>query len=265
MATGDAAAAAGMDLVAGSSAANTLDTEDNKTRDYIAPIKVALDAASSSSSAAAYTLVKRDVDGKFGVPTPTADTHPANKEYVDDVGTTSSDPLTIMRRNSAGQTAVATPTTSGQAANKGYVDSGLSQKAENDTVGEILAGYLNSEVYSRTLGGSYRNLYISNGGTLGWVSSSERFKENVADWTPDRQAILAMQLVQFQYKAEIDPDGVLEHGLIAEQLHELGLEWLVDYDAAGEPEGVRYDRISLALLSVVQDHDARLTALEQGA
>ncbi len=36
MAIGDDAAAAGMDLVAGTTAANTLDTEVNKTRDYIA-------------------------------------------------------------------------------------------------------------------------------------------------------------------------------------------------------------------------------------
>lgn len=36
MAIGDAAAAAGMDLVSGSALANTIDTEINKTRDYIA-------------------------------------------------------------------------------------------------------------------------------------------------------------------------------------------------------------------------------------
>lgn len=36
MATGDDAVAAGMALVVGTSMANTLDTEDNLTRDYIA-------------------------------------------------------------------------------------------------------------------------------------------------------------------------------------------------------------------------------------
>lgn len=35
MATGDAALAAGLDLVSGTAAANTIDTELNKTRDYI--------------------------------------------------------------------------------------------------------------------------------------------------------------------------------------------------------------------------------------
>lgn len=36
MAVGDDAVAAGMALVAGTSMANTLDTEDNLTRDYVA-------------------------------------------------------------------------------------------------------------------------------------------------------------------------------------------------------------------------------------
>lgn len=36
MATGDDAVAAGMALVVGTSMANTLDTEDNLTRDYVA-------------------------------------------------------------------------------------------------------------------------------------------------------------------------------------------------------------------------------------
>lgn len=36
MATGDDAVAAGMALVVGTSLANTLDTEDNLTRDYVA-------------------------------------------------------------------------------------------------------------------------------------------------------------------------------------------------------------------------------------
>jgi len=40
MAIGDAAASKGMDLVNGTEAANTLDTEINKTRDYIAELEI---------------------------------------------------------------------------------------------------------------------------------------------------------------------------------------------------------------------------------
>lgn len=274
MAIGDAAAAAGMDLVPGSAAANTIDTEINKSRDYIAPVKSAIDSASGSSSAAAGTLVRRGPDANFGVPTPTASTHPTPKAYVDDIGTTSDTPSTVMRRNSAGQTAVATPTTRGQAANKGYVDDSfvnpvISGPAQfNSAVG--IDGNLRASsavdfpgVYGNSLSGSWRNVYIKSTGELGWVASSRQFKKNIKTWSPDRQAILAMRLVEFQYKVAIDPDGAIQHGLIAEELHELGLTWLVDYGTSGVPEGVRYDLISLALLSVVQDHEERLTRLEE--
>lgn len=42
MAVGDDALAAGMDLVTGSELANTIDTEINKTRDYIAQLETTL-------------------------------------------------------------------------------------------------------------------------------------------------------------------------------------------------------------------------------
>lgn len=44
MAIGDTAAAAGLDLVAGTALANTLDTEENKTRDYIGDLKLKMPA-----------------------------------------------------------------------------------------------------------------------------------------------------------------------------------------------------------------------------
>ncbi|MNL85137.1 hypothetical protein D3C87_2133440 [compost metagenome] len=40
MAIGDTAAAAGLDLVSGAALANTLDTEENKTRDYVGDLKM---------------------------------------------------------------------------------------------------------------------------------------------------------------------------------------------------------------------------------
>ena len=44
MAIGDIAASAGLDLVSGAALANTLETEENKTRDYIGALKLAMPA-----------------------------------------------------------------------------------------------------------------------------------------------------------------------------------------------------------------------------
>lgn len=63
--------------------------------------------------------------------------------------------------------------------------------------------------------------------------------------------------------ASLDDEAYeLQHGLIAEDLDALGLDWLVDYGEDGQPEGVRYDRIALALLPVIQRQEQRIAAIE---
>ena len=44
--------------------------------------------------------------------------------------------------------------------------------------------------------------------------------------------------------------------VIAEEMHDLGLTWLVDYDEHGKPEGVKYERLVLAVahLGIRQGH-----------
>ncbi len=273
MAIGDAAAAAGMDLVSGAEQANTLDTEDNRTRDYIVQFTTWAkitgkplsfpnsDVSGAAAVSAAGKLARFGETGHLSFPSPVSGNHPATKSYVDDTaGSASVSAGSLMRRNSSGQVSVGSPTSGNHATPKDYVDEQVDTAV--DIAGQAIDGFLDSAVYSRTLSGSYRNVYVNSNGTLGWVPSSRTVKKNITNWTPDRQAILAMQLVQFQYKVAIDPDGAIQHGLIAEQLDELGLHWLVDYGTTGTPEGVRYDLIGLALLSVVQDHEARLAALE---
>ncbi|KZE91174.1 tail fiber domain-containing protein [Microbacterium sp. TNHR37B] len=296
MAIGDAAAAAGMAVVDGATTqANTIDTLINQTRDYLAgPYQ-------ATSDRLANRHVKRDAFGRARFGPPSDDYDAANKWYVDalinhhdqDAASITSGVFNLARIPTLPWSRISTanaivyadlnsdleqrlrygnfvgiklscdsPTSGSHVATKAYVDN------NDDSIlaiaGAAQDGYLSSAVYSRTISGSYRNVYVKSDGTLGWVSSSRRYKKNIRDWTPDRQAVLAMQLVEFQYKVAVDTDrtGAIEHGLIAEQLDELGLEWLVDYGTDGQPEGVRYDRISLALLSVIQDHETRLTNLE---
>lgn len=274
MADGDAAAAVGMSLVAGSAAANTLDTEMNKTRDYIATFTADIrSAVGNGTGAGANKLARFGASGNLAGADPTAGAHFATKQYVDGMGDTAATPNTVVKRGPSGQIAVGNPTAGAHAATKAYVDGMVTDMTVNTIQVNGAAGVDGNfrasgfvdfpSVYGNSLSGSWRNLYIKSNGELGWVSSSRRVKKNIKRWTPDRQAILAMELVQFQYKVAIDPDGAVQHGLIAEQLDELGLEWLVDYGESGTPEGVRYDLIALAVLSVVQEHDAEIAAIRQ--
>ena len=262
MATGDTALAEGMNLVPGTGQAKDLDTYDNETRDYIAKffrrvwsgvrdkttaaqVRTALGLGSAATydqnqSATPYTIVRRWGNGSVTGPDPTSRSEYATKAYVD--GSSGVD-------NTARSLAEQARSLAEQARS-------LAAQARN---GEMLP-----EVYSRTLGGYYRSLYVGADGLLGWVSSSRKFKKNIRPATVDPASVLSLQLVEFLYKVEIDTAriGELQHGLIAEDVHDAGLTWLVDYGTSGEPEGIRYDRLALALLPVVQHLDARLTALE---
>ena len=54
-------------------------------------------------------------------------------------------------------------------------------------------------------------------GKLGIAVSSVRFKEAIKPMDKASEAILALKPVTFRYKEEIDPDGIPQFGLVAEQ------------------------------------------------
>lgn len=113
---------------------------------------------------------------------------------------------------------------------------------------------------------SYVAAYLDGAGRLGATPSSRRFKQDIAAWSPETQALFAITLYTFRYKAaveELGEDAEVEVGVMAEDLHELGLNWLVVYDSDGLPFTVRYERIALLLIPTVQDHELRLLDLDQ--
>lgn len=116
-------------------------------------------------------------------------------------------------------------------------------------------GELNAGVYSRVLSSAYRALWIRSDGVTGYVPSSRQFKQDIesAEFTPEQ--LLAIRVVSYRYIEAVKLHGkkaTVEIGLIAEEVHDLGLHWLVDYDEKGKPFGVLYDRLSLAVLVLAQ-------------
>ena len=62
------------------------------------------------------------------------------------------------------------------------------------------------------------------------------------------EAILALKPVTFHYKQEIDPEGIPQFGLVAEDVEKVNPD-LVACNAYGKPYTVRYEAVNAMLLN----------------
>src|SRR5258707_9078277 len=109
---------------------------------------------------------------------------------------------------------------------------------------------------------------VGTNGQLGTVVSSARFKEAVQPMDKASEAILALKPVTFRYKKELDPEGIPQFGLVAEEVENVNPA-LVARDEQGKPYAVRYEAVNAMLLNeflkehkTVQEQAARLTKQE---
>ena len=98
----------------------------------------------------------------------------------------------------------------------------------------------------------------SAAGQLGTVSSSRRYKENIAEIS-ENQSILSLTPVEFNYKS--DPDKGKCFGLIAEEVHEKFPELCLYKDS--KPESVKYHEFPVLLLKEIQRLNKRIQQLEE--
>jgi hypothetical protein len=89
---------------------------------------------------------------------------------------------------------------------------------------------------------------INSNGKLGTVVSSVRFKETIKPMDKASEAILALQPVTFRYKHDLDPDGIPQFGLVAEEVEKVNPD-LVARDEQGNPYTVRYEAVNAMLLN----------------
>ena len=91
-------------------------------------------------------------------------------------------------------------------------------------------------------------LVVSGAGQLGVAPSSQRFKEEIKPMDKASEVILALKPVTFRYKKELDPDGVPQFGLVAEEVAKVNPD-LVTRDDKGQAYTVRYDAVNAMLLN----------------
>jgi hypothetical protein len=89
---------------------------------------------------------------------------------------------------------------------------------------------------------------VDAAGHLGTINSSARFKQAIKPMDKASEAILALQPVTFRYKQEIDPGGIPQFGLVAEQVEKVNPN-LVARDDQGKPYTVRYEAVNAMLLN----------------
>ena len=91
-------------------------------------------------------------------------------------------------------------------------------------------------------------VYVNTDGKLGTLTSSARFKTEIKPMDESSTAILALKPVTFRYKQEIDPKGIPQFGLVAEEVEKVKPD-LVSRDSNGKPYTVRYEAVNAMLLN----------------
>ncbi len=102
---------------------------------------------------------------------------------------------------------------------------------------------------------------VDSTGHLGTVASSERFKDEIKPMDKASEAILALKPVTFRYKKELDPEGIPQFGLVAEQVGKVNPD-LVARDAKGEVYTVRYEAVNAMLLNEFLKEHRKVVDLE---
>jgi uncharacterized coiled-coil protein SlyX len=97
-----------------------------------------------------------------------------------------------------------------------------------------------------TLSGTTAPVVVSDGGQLGTMASSERFKKDIATMDRASEIILSLRPVTFHYKS--DARETPQFGLIAEEVAKVNPA-LVLPDKEGKPYTVRYDAVNAMLLN----------------
>ena len=104
-----------------------------------------------------------------------------------------------------------------------------------------------------TLGGATATHLCINAGLVSNCSSSLRYKDRLAPFTAGLELINRLRPITFNWKQS----GERDLGLAAEEVAEVE-PLLVTYNGRGQVEGVKYDRINIALINAVRQQQEQI-------
>ncbi|MCK2028093.1 tail fiber domain-containing protein [Microbacterium sp. SSW1-47] len=259
MANGDAAFAAGMDILDGNEDRRDGWDEINKSRDYVAQF-----AAGIRSIAAGGTGANTAVQALINLGAlPKA-------EVFDGTGSVFNK---VPRYDAAGRLICAAPTAANHAVPLGTVNS-LFVNYIARWGGTIDQGPLYMPALTAVTS-SYVAMYRNGDGRVGISPSARRFKKEIKDRTYTREQLRAIRVVSYRLRADVFGEGweeaPVDVGVIAEELIDAGLSEFVVFDENGDALSVHYERLALVAIGALQDaldqldtFEDRLAALEAG-
>ena len=160
-----------------------------------------------------------------------------------------------LQNNTTGFSNIALGASAGQNLTTGSnnIDIGNAGAGESNTIrigkssGETQTDAFIAGISGVTVAGGV-GVIINSSGHLGTVVSSERFKDEIKPMDKASEAILALKPVTFRYKHDLDPEGIPQFGLVAEQVEKVNPA-LVARDAQGKVYTVRYEAVNAMLLN----------------
>jgi hypothetical protein len=105
-------------------------------------------------------------------------------------------------------------------------------------------------------------VYVNSDGQLGTLTSSARFKQDIHSMDQASDVLLALRPVTFRYKPELDPHGLQQFGLVAEEVEKIDPD-LVARDDQNRIHTVRYEAVNAMLLNEFLKQHRKVE--EQGA
>ena len=148
--------------------------------------------------------------------------------------------------------------------NNVYIGAGMTGVAgESNTIriGRNITDTFIDGINGATASGGAAVFVVGEGGKLGTMTSSARFKDEIKPMDKASEAILALKPVGFRYKKEVDPQRVAQFGLVAEDVEKINPD-LVIRDAQGRPQTVRYEQVNAMLLNEFLKEHQKVQKLE---
>ncbi|ALY09352.1 minor tail protein [Arthrobacter phage Jawnski] len=177
-------------------------------------------------------IVMRDGFGNININRPTADTHGANKFYVDEQ----------MNAARAGKLDVASFTAA-------ISTTATARAIRSPNVGSWMTFYDNGVVEAPTIyntnaatTGQYRAVWINSTGSIGYNLSSEKFKTDIVDYVVPLSVLDEITPKRFKYKDDVAKNGAAAHervNFIAEHVFDAGLKEYVSFDTEEPAEQTR--------------------------
>jgi hypothetical protein len=205
----------------------------------------------------------------------TANGHSALLDNTTGAGNTANGAY-ALQRNSTGSSNIALGTVAGENLTTGSNNIDIGNRGVAGESNKIRIGAKGTHkntfiagIYGKTVASaSGVGVMIDANGKLGTVLSSARYKRAIKPMDKASEALLALEPVTFRYKHELDPEGLPQFGLIAEQVEKVDPN-LVVRDEDGKVSTVRYEAVNAMLLNEflkehrqMQQQEATITQLK---